>query len=237
MDVTYFRPRRPGPEADIENTITAQIPVLFPSENRPIWTAGSLPIGAGMPDLVIVSCEPEVFMLCQIEIPSAHILAYLRAVSRASLDTIAGRVGLPRPVIIRCLDGLVEVEILTRQSNSYSLSPVWREILPEIVTIEVKVVKWRRAVMQAARNRIFAHKSFIALPDQVAQRIRFEPIFNQLGIGLLSVRDNDVVNVLRRSRRRQPRVWTYYYEIASFVARYFEDNNNALQYATRTGED
>ena len=218
MEVAYFRPRRSGPESTIENTVADQITDLFPSETHTLWTAGSPPIGAGMPDLVVVACEPQVFVLAQVEMSTTQILAYLRVVGCARLDTIIERVGMPQKITIRCLNDLVEVEAVSRVHDKYSLLPIWREILPEIVTIEAKVTNWKRAIEQAARNRIFAHQSFVALPDYVAERVRSEPIFKQLGIGLLSVGDNQVVNVLRRSRRRNPRVWKYYYEIAFLLA-------------------
>lgn len=222
MEVTYFRPQRPGPETEIEKAVIGQIRYLVSAENRPVWTAGSLPIGAGLPDLIAVTCEPEVFALAHVEMPSTEILAYLRAVHRAKLDTIVERVSRSRSVIVRCLDGLVEVEAVTAGSDTFSLNPNWREILPEIVTIEAKVKNWRDAVAQAARNRVFAHRSFVALPQRVAARVRGEPIFVQLGIGLLSVGDNQEVRVVRRPRRRHPRVWTYYYKLASIVAAHFE---------------
>lgn len=223
MSVTYFRPQRSGPEAVIEDAVANQIPNLFPSENHSLWAAGSLPIGAGMPDLVVVSCKPQVFALAQVEIPTIHILAYLRTVGSASLGTIIDRTGMSKNTAVCYLNSLIEVEAVLRDNGAYSLLPTWREILPEVITIEVKVKKWKRAVEQAARNHIFAHRSFVALPDYVAQRVRLEPILRLLGIGLLSISDDYAVRILRRSRHRKPRVWKYYYEIASLVARHYKD--------------
>jgi len=220
MNVAYFRPRRDGPEALVENAVASQIQNLFARGDNSLWTAGSLPIGAGMPDLVVVSSEPQVIVLAQVEIPTAHILAYLRAVGCAKLETIIERVGMPQKTTMRYLNDLVEVKAVSKSDNTYSLPPIWREILPEIITIEVKVKNWRRAVEQAARNRIFAHRSFVAIPENVAQRVKSEPILGKFGIGLLSVADDHTVSVLRRPRRGKPRVWTYYYEIASIVARH-----------------
>lgn len=223
MNVTYFRPQRSGPEAVIENAVANQIPNIFPRDNCSLWAAGSLPIGAGMPDLVVVSLEPQVSVLAQVEIPTAHVLAYLRVVGRARLETIVDRMGMSKESTIRCLNDLVEVEAVLRNGDTYSLLPIWREILPEVVTIEVKVSNWKRAVKQAARNHVFAHRSFVALPDCVAQRIQLEPILRLLGIGLLSVSDDCAISVLRHSRYRKPRIWKYYYEIASLVAKYYKD--------------
>jgi len=228
VEVTYFRERRSGPEALIEDAVAKQIPGLFPSQNYSLWTAGSPSIGAGMPDLVIVSSQPQILVLAQFELSTAHILAYLRAVGCASLKKISDRIGMPQETIIRCLNGLVQVEVVSRGQNTYSLSPIWRDILPEIVTIEVKVTKWKRAVEQAKRNRVFAHRSFVAFPDYVAERVQSEPIFGELGIGLLSVGSGHTVSVLRNSRRHKPLIWTYYYQIASLVARHQGNRNNAV---------
>jgi hypothetical protein len=218
MEVTHFRPQRPGPEAAIQNAVAERIPDLFQAPDKQLWTGSSLLIGAGRPDLVIVSVEPEVFALAQKELSTPEVLAYLRAVRRAKLTTITDRIRQPRETIIRCLDGLVQVEAVSNRSNTFYLSPTWRDILPEIIAVEAKVANWRKAVEQAARNRIFAHKSFVALPETVAQRIKSQPIFSMLGLGLLAVDESHHVRVLKRPRRYQPRVWTYYYELAFLIA-------------------
>lgn len=218
MNVNYFGPRKYGPEVKIEDAIAEQIPDIFPCDERFLWTAGSIPLGSGMPDLTIVTYEPQVFASANFEMPDIHILAYLRVVGRARLDTITERIGARREKIVRCLKSLVDAKAVLANSSTYSLSPEWREILPEIVAVEVKVKNWREAVNQAANNLIFAHKSFVALPRRVAQNLRQEPIFNQLGIGLISVDEDYKAGIIRRARRRQPRVWTYYYQLASHIA-------------------
>ena len=232
MSITYFRPRKPGPEALIENDVVNEVQNLFPSGDRSLWTAGSLPIGGGMPDIVVVTCEPQVFAVTQVEMPNEHLLAYLRVVGRARIETIAKRMERSQEIIVRCLDGLVEVEIIKNDSGVFSLSPIWRDILPDIVTIEVKVKNWRKAVTQASRNRIFAHSSYVALPISLADRVKSESIFSQLGIGLLSVDDHHEVRILRRARRCQPRVWSYYYKLAFIMVSHLQEDQDAICCAT-----
>jgi hypothetical protein len=218
MEVTYFRPQRPGPEIALQQAVAASISNILPSEGRPTWTASSIPIGAGMPDLVIVSYRPEVVALAKLEMASSEILAYLRVVTRAKLNTIVERVSQPRTTIVRCIDGLLDMNAIVLGSDTFSLNSMWRSILPEIVTIEAKVRNWKKAVAQAGRNQIFAHRSFIALPDCAADRVRAEPIVRRLGIGILGVGESGEVRLRRRARRTQPKVWTYYYKLASFAA-------------------
>jgi len=202
----------------MQDVVVDNIPgLLSPTENS--WTAASLPLGAGIPDLVVVSYKPQVFALAQVELQDAQILAYLRAVGKASLKTIAERMGGTPNKLSSRLYSLVEAEAVVSSCNSFSLNPAWRQILPEIVTIEIKVANWQRAVEQAARNRIFAHMSFVALPEKIALRIRTEPILRKLGIGLISVTDNGIAISIRKPRRKPPSVWTYYYQLASILAR------------------
>lgn len=216
--VTQFRLRREGPEAGLQDVVVHRIPELLnPAAHT--WTAASLPLGAGIPDLVIVSYEPEVFALAKVALEDAELLAYLRAVGKARLDTIAQRIGHRPDMLSRRLYRLVEVEAIESSSNTFWLAPVWRHILPEIVTIEIKVANWRRAIEQAARNRIFAHMSFVAVPERVAQRIRDEPSLRTLGIGLISVAEDGSAVTLRKPRRGRPLVWMYYYQLASILAR------------------
>ena len=77
------------------------------------------------------------------------------------------------------------------------------------------------------RNQIFANRSYVAFPEKLAQRVLTEPIFTKSNIGLISVDDDGIVNVLRHARRRKPKVWKYYYEIALLAAK----NNKDFSYA------
>ncbi len=218
IPVTQFRPRRHGPEALIQDIVAGHIPELFcPSQYS--WIAASVPLGAGIPDLVVVSYNPQVFALANIELSDAQILAYLRAVGKARLETIAQRMGTSPKKLSDRLTCLVEASAIETSSNTFSLSPPWRQILPEIITIEVKVSKWQRAIEQAARNRIFAHLSFVALPEKIAQRVRTQASLGDLGIGLISVSEDGGASVIRKPRRTRPTVWTYYYQLASLLAR------------------
>src|SRR5271165_7346214 len=167
--------RGAGRRCRCDRSADARIPDLFsPTQNS--WTAASLPLGAGVPDLVVVSYDPQVLALAHVDLTDAQILAYLRAVGKARLDTIAERMGTSPKKISGRLSSLVEAEAIATTANTFSLSPLWRQILPEIVSIEVKISKWQRAIEQAARNRIFAHRSFVALPQKVVERIRSEKV-------------------------------------------------------------
>ena len=220
-EVTQFRPRRPGPEGAIQDTVAERVSSFITPSDADVWSAAALPLGAGVPDLVVASYRREVLALANVDISHFEILAYLRVVGRAHPVTIAERLRTPEKILRKRLDVLVDACALVVSNDIFILPPVWKQILPEIVTIEVKVADWQRAVEQAARNRIFAHRSYIALPQRTAERVRMEPLLGQLGLGLVSVTAEKTIEIIRKPRRRQPVVWTYYYKLASIIARSF----------------
>jgi len=231
MNITYFRPTRPGPELRMEMMVARQIDALFPGLKYPNWTAGYLTIGAGMPDLVVVSSNPEVTKLTAFEKPNAYILAYLKAVQQARLATITERLNCALSTVAACLEGLVKASVVEQEKDFFRLARPWRNILDEIVTIEVKVNNWRKAVEQASRNGVFAHRSYIALPQKVVERIKDEPILRKQGIGILAVEDAGNVVMYRKAPRRRPKVWAYYYELASITARHLGIHEHAISRA------
>lgn len=219
MYINYFRPRKLGPESELEDIVACQIGTFLDSDSDCYWTAASPPIGAGMPDLIAVSCNSQVFSLEKADMSSSEILAYLRTVRCARKKTIIERLHMPKNTTLRCLEELVEMKTISKDGNTYSINPVWRKILPEVVSIEVKVKNWKDAIAQSARNYIFSHRTFVALPEPLAKRIRHEILFKQFGIGLISVNDNGNLNLIRRSRHHQPLAWKYYYDIALLAAK------------------
>ena len=222
MNVTHFRPRRGGPEARLEDALLVEMPNLFPPRSgESQWVGGGVPIGAGLPDLVSVWYEPHVASLADLPMTDGRVLAYLRAVRQAHVTTIATRLRCSPRSIEGALDQLLNIDaVLLNGTDVYSLSTAWRNLLPEIVTIEAKVSNWRKAVQQAARNCLFANRSFVAMPSHVARRVRREIEFSTFGVGVIAVDDSGCAKIARKAPRCRKSVWTYYYMLAFLTARH-----------------
>ena len=116
------------------------------------------------------------------------------------------------------LDRLRGLRAVNRRGTAYSIAPRWRDILAEVVTIEAKVSKWRRAVQQARRNRLFAHRSYVALPEHLVPRVSTDAGFLASGVGLLAVDDGGATLLVREATVGMPRIWVYYYRLAVLAA-------------------
>jgi hypothetical protein len=225
-DVSFFRPRINGPELRIEDAVVSNITNIFERNDWPLWLGGSVPIGAGFPDIVSVWYNPQVVTLGEFHTTDGHILAYLRSVRRATLETISNRLQFPSKKLEDRIGQLEATAVIDRTTdNSFSISSAWRQILPEIVTVEAKVSNWQAALQQANRNRIFAHRSFVALPKHVADRVLGDPGFALHGVGILAVSENGNVRVHREARKNKPAVWNYYFHLAALAAKDMNSRN------------
>jgi len=220
MTVQYFRDSKPGPELEIEKIVTNKIPQLFPHnpEDEFFWTGSSVPIGSSLPDLLIAVCEPKIFSLSKLKITPTNILSYLRAVGNVKLETISKRIGESEKIILKYITDLIDLEIVDTCNNTYFLRPEWRNIISDIISIEVKVSNWRKVIDQALRNSIYCHRSYVAIPEKILIKLCNNPHIKAYGVGILSIRKDGNVIVVKNARKSKPTVWSYYYKIASLIA-------------------
>jgi len=216
--VNRFRPRRPGPEESIEDAVVESLSTLLTTDCHQLWIAAQYQIGAGLPDLTIASFEPELLRFSTPPELAVQVLAYLRVVGKAKPATIAGRLRQPKDSILDVLTELACAGAVEPTIAAFSLAPPWRAILPEVITIEAKVDNWRRALHQAARNCLFSHRSYIAVPFHIAHRVRPLAEAALRRIGILGVDSQGRMHVIREARRQPPRLWAYYYQVALAVA-------------------
>lgn len=215
-EALFFRPRRPGPELWLEDAVVAGATSLLPTEGC-VWLGASLYMGMTCPDLTIVEYEPVVGLMSDLTPLQREMLAYLRTIARARINTIASRLQCAETDILAELGNLLDFGLLAQ--NGDCLSAVRTRCLPlrEVVTVEAKVDRWRVAVQQAARNSVVATRSYVALPESTALRVRSDSSFARLGIGIIAVARDSGVTVVKRARRSEPAIWRYYYDLATSV--------------------
>lgn len=218
MDVSFFRSRIPGPELIIEDSVIKKINRITPTTKLPSWIGHSPRVGAGMPDILFASYDPKIIGLSNQEICQTQIIALIRALNGAKFEKILFHFNYSEKNLQYLLNELLDTKILEYWNDQFYLSSDWKNIIPMIISIEVKVHDWKRAISQAKRNLLFSNKSYIALPLKTAHRIKNNQIFINKEIGLLSV-DGDVVIEEVSPGLTQPLIWEYYYKLAFILAK------------------
>jgi hypothetical protein len=228
--MTRYGQLRDGPEATLQAHIESSLHSLFDLQGWLVWTGGSVPVGAGQPDLLFAKCNASISKLGAIRDAQHVVLGYLRAVGNATPETISRRLGRSNNYVNGLLAELSREGIVKSNARgSVCLASDCRDILRDVIAIEVKVSDWRKATHQAIRNTIVAHRSFVALPSTIAYRVRNEELIQSFGIGILSVDAGGAVKTVRRARRAPPKVWSYYFAIASLASESFSgDGTRAI---------
>lgn len=223
-----LRPRRMGPEFDLQLLLEDQIANIFSVKSTNTWLASEISVGAGKPDLVMACFSDILKTSCGNEFNSNELLGYLRTAKSAKPETISVRLNSPLRKVLRKIDYLQERGILYSRGNSYGIHKSWRDVLNNLIAVEVKVADWKKAISQAIRNTVFTHRSFVALPTSAAERAAQDLNLNRFGIGVISIAPNGTARLLRRARSSPPKVWSYYYAVADMVSNDIREGCDAL---------
>jgi len=126
--------------------------------------------------------------------------------------------GLKRSLHTLTSDGLV----LETARSTFTLSPEIAGLRCELWAIELKLQAWRRALYQALRYQVFAHRTLVVMPEVWAHRIE-ENVdrFRRVGVGILAFDcDNGSLRVIQNPRKSGPTSRVHYlYALGKFLAR------------------
>jgi hypothetical protein len=216
--VKFYGSRRHGPESLIEDAVLNRANSFFYARNRLMCVLGSRQIGNGLPDLTVISCRPRVRSLPELSSDQALLLGYLRIVDRATPGTLSRKLQIPAPRVERSLELLAANAMVDISKFSYRLRRSWQDVL-DVATVEAKNTDWKRAIAQAARNTVFAHQSYVALPERQASAAIDDSNRKRLGIGVISVNADGAAEIRVQAHTRRPLLWKYYFELASEAAK------------------
>jgi hypothetical protein len=167
--------------------LLTSLPHALFTEPRTLAMVRESAVGMVIPDL-LVGCWPATRPLVRRHrstIVQAHIAATLERVRRLSAHSLMARLGLPAEAARRALLGLERHECVERDGAYYRLVDTARTADLELVAIELKLHKWRDALIQGTTYRKFANRSYVVLD---ATRVEITPImlqaFRKEGVGL-----------------------------------------------------
>jgi len=91
----------------------------------------------------------------------------------------------------------------------------------DLVSIEAKLSKWKKALNQAFRNTSFSHYSYVLLPKKIADRVKkYSNEFTRRSVGLCSFH-NSTIQIEITAKRSQPiQPW-----LTKSAINYIEDPN------------
>jgi hypothetical protein len=97
----------------------------------------------------------------------------------------------------RHLSLLEKLGLVIREGKLSYKTTEWIDLCPKkIISIEMKLYKWREALDQAKYNLYAADQSYIALPEESIQRFRTDlGIVERSGVGLITINQHGVAQI------------------------------------------
>ena len=155
--------------------------------------------GSGIADLV-AGCSDELVLPTRAAFPDSTATRLLEltqeTVSEADLRVWAPHgwrslnQRIVRPLVV---DGLLTVAA-DDDETTYTATVNATDPFTSLVAVELKLRDWRRGVAQAGRYRLFAERSYVALPaERISEGLVAEARRNQVGVLAVTVHDVTIV--------------------------------------------
>lgn len=163
-------------------------------KNKLIY-ANEVRMGIGIPDIVVGCDMPEKHE----NIVDYYVLKIYSLIIENGINNINQIIELthlPKVQILKYIHVLEERNIISIDEDIITINKrIDKEPLGINISIEVKVKDWKTGLIQAQRYLSFSDYSYVALPEQNIKYVKSENFFGT-GIGLLSISDNDMKEVI-----------------------------------------
>lgn len=177
-----------------------------------IRTRREMPMGASIPDLMLVSFDripAQSIVRVRWSYPHAFVISELRRVAILHRDTITRRMFERRERVDRLIDELIDAGALEETtSGSVRLAAELRSLDSQVVAVEAKLSRWTDALEQAISYAPFADRSIVAMDAGRIDvgRADLTQAFRRAGIGLVLVGSEGArcVHKGRRNDRATP---------------------------------
>ena len=183
----------------------------LPGIGRFIRVFREIPCQQGRPDFIAITRSPRKFLngsVISVKLAASLILSLLHENAKRTPEYLLRSSGLSSRSVDAALSELAYHKYAIRsKSGAYSLNSNRLLRKTEVVAIELKLDKPRRAVFQAQQARSFAQQVLIVVPPNQADAYgKYAVALQRWGIGLATFEPrNRIFAVCRAPRRSRPR--------------------------------
>lgn len=128
------------------------------------------------------------------DIAPARILGYLHKNSIRTLSYLIKKSGYTEEYVLALLGRLKSAHIIS-EPNKHKYLINEQFTFPKLVfsSYEAKLTCWKKAISQALKNQAFSSKSYVVMPEKIAQKIAItkKHYFKAYNIGLIAVNNEN----------------------------------------------
>jgi hypothetical protein len=184
-------------------------------ENKLIY-ANEVRMGIGIPDVVVgynLSEEHESI----VDYYELRVYCLIIEKNITNIKEVIKFSTLPKAQIIKYVHLLEEKNIISINDEAIIINKrLDKKSLGINISIEAKIRDWRSGLIQAQRYLSFSDYSYVALPEKNIKNVESQK-FTDSGIGLLSISDNDIQEIISPVKSGECDYFFKYISISSLL--------------------
>lgn len=183
-----------------ESELVKQINSFY--ENKGMIYMNEVRMGIGIPD-ILISNKIIRDLKVVTDYYELELYYFLIKTRIRTLSSLINRYGYSKEHVKKYTEELIKKNIIEVKGNKISITDrIDRENLGVNISIEAKLKDWKGALLQAERYLSFSEYSYVALPSIQVNKVE-ESNFEEKGIGLLSVSEDKIVEIIKPKKSKE----------------------------------
>lgn len=125
---------------------------------------------------------------------TALVVAFLHRKKAHTFNYLIDKTGYTEEYLLSILATLKKENIVLEENNKFIICDDFKFPNLKFTAYELKLKQWKKATLQAIKNKNFAFQSYVVMPDSIASKLyknNFE-IFEEYDIGLIGMENNSL---------------------------------------------
>ena len=125
---------------------------------------------------------------------TALVVAFLHRKKAHTFNYLIDKTGYTEEYLLSILATLKKENIILEENNKFIICDDFKFPNLKFTAYELKLKQWKKAVLQAIKNKNFAYQSYVVMPDLIASKLskNNSEIFKEYDIRLISINNNSL---------------------------------------------
>ena len=125
---------------------------------------------------------------------TALVVAFLHRKRAHTLKYLTEKTGYTENYLSSIISMLKKENIIEETNNKFTICKNFEFPHLNFTAYELKLKQWKKAILQAIKNKNFASQSYVVMPDEIACKLNKNnsEIFLEYGIGLIGIKNNNL---------------------------------------------
>ena len=125
---------------------------------------------------------------------TALVVAFKKKKKAHTFNYLIDKTGYTEEYLLSILATLKKENIILEENNKFIICDDFKFPNLKFTAYELKLKQWKKAVLQAIKNKNFAYQSYVVMPDLIASKLskNNSEIFKEYDIGLIGIKNNSL---------------------------------------------